>query len=281
MNPHPPADNYTEVIERGIVAFLEDGREAGAQALAPIGGLVWSERVRRAALMPDARVMEVAPVTGSRVFTKARAGATYQRDARRRAVLGPRSRCGRDPIRPRVPVTRSTRAGRGTDVHTKMLVTATLAATALMSPAAALASGGTSGSGKNSTSSSTSSAPAECASITNATTTQAPQYNMVTGELDPYNLWVVTEHALARNCGTQTASLVWDISWTNTTTGVVEYPGVYNIPASVAPGASLDMQVQDGVTGTVPGKSYRFDLSVKSGTTGKLLAQQSQYYTIR
>jgi hypothetical protein len=39
--------------------------------------------------------------------------------------------------------------------------------------------------------------------------------------------------------------------------------------------------VTDGVTGTEPGKSYRFDLSVKSGTTGKILAQQSAYYTIQ
>jgi hypothetical protein len=164
----------------------------------------------------------------------------------------------------------------------KTLVTAALAATALMSPAAALASGGASGSGKNSSSKSTAPAPpAECATITNATTTQVPQINMVTGEVSTFNLWTVTEHAQANNCGTQTESLVWDISWTNTKTGVVEYPSVYALPADVAPGGSLDMQVGDGVTGTEPGKSYRFDLSVKSATTGKVLAQQSAYYTIQ
>ena len=163
----------------------------------------------------------------------------------------------------------------------KMLVTAAIAATALMSPAAALASGGASGSGKNSSKSTTPAAPAECATISNATTTQSPQINMVTGDVSIYNLWDVVEHAQAVNCGTQTESLVWDISWTNTKTGVVEYPSVYNLPADVAPGGSLDMQVTDGVTGTEPGKSYRFDLSVKSGTTGKVLAQQSAYYTIQ
>src|SRR3954447_11026833 len=164
--------------------------------------------------------------------------------------------------------------------HKKMLVTVAIAATALMSPAAALASGGASGSGKNS-SSKTPAAPAECATITNATTTQQPQINMVTGDVSTFNLWDVVEHAEATNCGTQTESLVWDISWTNTQTGVVEYPSVYNLPADVAPGGSLEMQVTDGVTGTEPGKSYRFDLSVKSGTTGKVLAQQSVYYTIQ
>jgi hypothetical protein len=164
----------------------------------------------------------------------------------------------------------------------KMLVTAVVAATALMSPAAALASGGASGSGGNSKSKSTTpAAPAECATITNATTTQTPQINMVTGDVSTYNLWDVTEHAQANNCGTQTESLVWDIGWTNPKTGVVEYPSVYNLPADVAPGGSLDMAVTDGVTGTEPGKSYRFDLSVKSGTTGKVLAQQSVYYTIQ
>jgi hypothetical protein len=163
----------------------------------------------------------------------------------------------------------------------KMLATAVIAATALMSPAAALASGGASGSGKNSSKSTTPAAPAECATISNATTTQAPQINMVTGEVSTFNLWDVVEHAQANNCGTQTESLVWDISWTNTKTGVVEYPSVYNLPADVAPGGSLDMQVTDGVTGTEPGKSYRFDLSVKSGTTGNVLAQQSVYYTIQ
>jgi hypothetical protein len=163
----------------------------------------------------------------------------------------------------------------------KTLVTAAIAATALMSPAAALASGGASGGGKNSTKSTTPAAPAECATISNATTTQAPQINMVTGEVSTFNLWDVVEHAQANNCGTQTESLVWDISWTNTKTGVVEYPSVYNLPADVAPGGSLDMKVVDGVTGTEPGKSYRFDLSVKSGTTGKLLAQQSVNYTIQ
>jgi hypothetical protein len=163
----------------------------------------------------------------------------------------------------------------------KMLVTAAIAASALMSPAAAFASGGASGSGKNSSKSNPSAAPAECATITNATTTQQPQINMVTGEVSTFNLWDVVEHAQASNCGTQTESLVWDISWTNMKTGVVEYPSVYNPPADVAPGGSLDMQVTDGVTGTEPGKSYRFDLSVKSGTTGKVLAQQSVYYTIQ
>ena len=163
----------------------------------------------------------------------------------------------------------------------KMLVTAAIAATALMSPAAALAKGGDSGSGKNSSKSTTPAAPAECATITNQTTTQQPQINMVTGDVSIYNLWDVVEHAQANNCGTQTESLVWDISWTNTKTGVVEYPSVYNLPFDVAPGGSLDMQVIDGVTGTEPGKSYRFDLSVKSGTTGKVLAQQSVYYTIQ
>jgi hypothetical protein len=163
----------------------------------------------------------------------------------------------------------------------KMLVTAAIAATALMSPAAALASGGASGSGKNSSKSTTPAAPAECATISNATTTQEPQINMVTGQVSTFNLWDVVEHAQANNCGTQTESLVWDISWTNAKTGVVEYPSVYNLPADVAPGGSLDMQVTDGVTGTEPGKSYRFDLSVKSGTTGKILAQQSAYYTIQ
>ena len=164
----------------------------------------------------------------------------------------------------------------------KMLATAAIAATALMSPAAALASGGASGSGKNSTSKSpTPAAPAECATISNATTTQSPQINMVTGDVSIYNLWDVEEHAQAVNCGTQTESLVWDISWTNTQTGVVEYPSVYNLPADVAPGGSVEMQVTDGVTGTEPGKSYRFELSVKSGTTGKLLAQQSVNYTIQ
>jgi hypothetical protein len=163
----------------------------------------------------------------------------------------------------------------------KTLVTAAIAATALMSPAAALASGGASGGGKNSTKSTTPAAPAECATISNATTTQGPQINMVTGQVSTFNLWDVVEHAQANNCGTQTESLVWDISWTNTKTGVVEYPSVYNLPADVAPGGSLDMQVTDGVTGTEPGKSYRFDLSVKSGTTGKILAQQSAYYTIQ
>jgi hypothetical protein len=166
----------------------------------------------------------------------------------------------------------------------KTLVTAAIAATALMSPAAVFASGGASGSGSNSKSKSTSTAPAapaECATITNATTTQEPQINMVTGEVSTFNLWDVVEHAQANNCGTQTESLVWDISWTNTKTGVVEYPSVYNLPADVAPGGSLDMQVTDGVTGTEPGKSYRFDLSVKSATTGKILTQQSVYYTIQ
>ena len=163
----------------------------------------------------------------------------------------------------------------------KMLATAAIAATALMSPAAALAKGGDSGSGKNSSKSTTPAAPAECATITGATTTQTPQINMVTGDVSIYNLWDVEEHAQANNCGTQTESLVWDISWTNTKTGVVEYPSVYALPVDVAPGGSLDMQVTDGVTGTEPGKSYRFDLSVKSGTTGKVLAQQSQYYTIQ
>jgi hypothetical protein len=163
----------------------------------------------------------------------------------------------------------------------KMLATAAIAATALMSPAAALASGGASGSGKNSSKSTTPAAPAECATISNATTIQEPQINMVTGEVSTFNLWDVVEHAQAYNCGTQTESLVWDISWTNTKTGVVEYPSVGNLPADVAPGGSLDMQVIDGVTGTAPGKSYRFDLSVKSGTTGKVLAQQSAYYTIQ
>jgi hypothetical protein len=164
----------------------------------------------------------------------------------------------------------------------KTLVTAAIAATALMSPAAALASGGTSGSGSNSKSKSTTPAPpAECATITNATTTQGPLYNVVTGEVDTFNRYLVEEHAQANNCGTQTESLVWDISWTNTKTGVVEYPSVYNLPADVAPGGSLDMAVYDGVTGTEPGKSYRFDLSVKSATTGKILAQQSAYYTIQ
>jgi hypothetical protein len=162
----------------------------------------------------------------------------------------------------------------------KMLATAAIAATALMSPVAALASGGASGSGKNS-SSTTTTALAECATITNATTTQTPQIDMVTGQVSTFNLWDVTEHAQANNCGTQTESLVWDISWTNTKTGVVEYLSAYNLPVNVAPGGSLDMQVTDGVTGTEPGKSYRFDLSVKSGTTGKVLAQQSQYYTIQ
>ena len=163
----------------------------------------------------------------------------------------------------------------------KTLVTAAIAATALMSPAAALAKGGDSGSGKNSSKSTTPAAPAECATISNATTTQSPQINMVTGDVSIYNLWDVEEHAQAVNCGTQTESLVWDISWTNTKTGVVEYPSVYALPVDVAPGGSIDMRVIDGVTGTEPGKSYRFDLSVKSGTTGKILAQQSQYYTIQ
>jgi hypothetical protein len=164
----------------------------------------------------------------------------------------------------------------------KMLVTAAIAATALMSPAAALASGGASGSGSNSKSKSTTpAAPAECATITNATTTQAPQINMVTGDVSTFNLWDVTEHAQANNCGAQTESLVWDISWTNTKTGVVEYPSVYALPVDVAPGGSIDMRVIDGITGTEPGKSYRFDLTVKSATTGKVLAQQSQYYTIQ
>ena len=163
----------------------------------------------------------------------------------------------------------------------KMLATAAIAATALMSPAAALAKGGDSGSGKNSSKSTTPAAPAECATISNATTTQSPQINMVTGDVSIYNLWDVEEHAQAVNCGTQTESLVWDISWTNTKTGVVEYPSVYALPVDVAPGGSIDMRVIDGVTGTEPGKSYRFDLSVKSGTTGKILAQQSQYYTIQ
>jgi hypothetical protein len=165
----------------------------------------------------------------------------------------------------------------------KTLVTAAIAATALMSPAAVLASGGATGSGGNSKSKSTSTAPAppaECATITNATTTQGPLFNMVTGAFDTTR-YLVEEHAQANNCGTQTESLVWDISWTNTKTGVVEYPSVYNLPADVAPGGSLDMAVYDAVTDTVPGKSYRFDLSVKSATTGKILAQQSVYYTIR
>jgi hypothetical protein len=104
---------------------------------------------------------------------------------------------------------------------------------------------------------------------------------MVTGEISTYNLWTVWERAQAVNCGTQTESLVWDISWTNTKTGVVEYPSVYALPVDVAPGGSLPMEVGDGVTGTEPGKSYRFDLSVKSGTTGKVLDQQSVYYTIQ
>jgi hypothetical protein len=165
----------------------------------------------------------------------------------------------------------------------KMLATAAIAATALMSPAAALAKGGDSGSGNNSSSKSTytAPAPAECATISNATTTQSPQINMVTGDVSIYNLWDVEEHAQAVNCGTQTESLVWDISWTNTKTGVVEYPSVHALPIDVAPGGSIDMRVIDGVTGTEPGKSYRFDLSVKSGTSGKILAQQSVYYTIQ
>jgi hypothetical protein len=163
----------------------------------------------------------------------------------------------------------------------KMLATAAIAATALMSPAAAFASGGASGSGKNSTKSTTPAAPAECATLSDVATTQEPQINMVTGELNPLNRWTVWEHAKANNCGTQTESLVWDISWTNTQTGVVEYPSVYALPADVAPGGSIDMLVGDGVTGPEPGKSYRFDLSVKSGTTGKVLAQQSVYYTIQ
>jgi len=164
----------------------------------------------------------------------------------------------------------------------KMLATAAIAATALMSPAAALAKGGDSGSGKNSTSKSTApAAPAECATLSDVTTTQEPQINMVTGEVNPFNRWTVWEHAKANNCGTQTESLVWDISWTNTKTGVVEYPSVYALPVDVAPGGSIDMLVGDGVTGPEPGKSYRFDLSVKSGTTGNVLAQQSVYYTIQ
>jgi hypothetical protein len=162
----------------------------------------------------------------------------------------------------------------------KMLVTVAMAAS-LMSPAAALASGGASGSGKNSSRSTPPAAPAECATLSNVTVTQQPQINMVTGDVSTMNFWDVVAHAQANNCGTQTASLVWDISWTNTKTGVVEYPSVYNLPADVAPGGSLDMLVSDGVTGTVPGKSYRFDFSVKSGTTGKVLAQQSVYYTIQ
>jgi hypothetical protein len=165
----------------------------------------------------------------------------------------------------------------------KTLVTAAVAATALMSPAAVFASGGASGGGGNSKSKSTTTpaAPAECATISNATITQEPQIDMVTGAISTMNLWDVVAHAQANNCGTQTEALVWDISWTNTKTGVVEYPSVYNLPADVAPGGSLDMRVIDGVTGTDPGKSYRFDLSVKSGTTGKILAQQSVYYTIQ
>src|SRR5436305_13925858 len=103
----------------------------------------------------------------------------------------------------------------------KAFVTAAITAAALISPAAALASGGASGGGKNS-SSTTTAAPAECATITNATTTQTPQINMVTGEVSTFNLWDVTEHAQAKNCGTQAESLVWDISWINTQTGVVE-----------------------------------------------------------
>jgi hypothetical protein len=161
-----------------------------------------------------------------------------------------------------------------------MLVTAAIAATALMSPAAALASGGASGSGKNS-SKSTPAAPAECATLTDVTTTQETQINMVTGDVNPFNRWTVWQHGKANNCGTQTESLIWDISWTNTKTGIVEYPSVYALPVDVAPGGSIDMLVGDGVTGPEPGKSYRFDLSVKSGTTGKVLAQQSVYYTIQ
>jgi hypothetical protein len=163
--------------------------------------------------------------------------------------------------------------------HKKMLVTAAVAAMALTSPAAALAKGGDSGSGKNSTK--PPAAPAECATISNATITQEPQINMVTGEVSIYNLWTVMARGQVNNCGTQSESLVWNISWVNTKTGVREFPDyAYSIPADVAPGGSIDMLTGDGVTGTEPGKSYRFDYVVKSATTGKVLAQQSEYYTI-
>ena len=165
------------------------------------------------------------------------------------------------------------------------MITAAVAAAALMSPAAGLASGGASGSGSNSKSKSTTTVttpapPPECATIANVTVSQIPRTNAITGEVIP-DWYEVMVHADAVNCGTQTESLQWDVNYTNLNTGIQEYTGVYSNPIDLAPGGAFDMPTGDSVTNTVTGKSLRFDFYVKSATTGQVIAQKSVFYTVQ
>ena len=167
----------------------------------------------------------------------------------------------------------------------KMLVAAAVAAGTLMSPAAGLASGGASGSGSNSKSKSGSTVPTpapppECATIANVNVSQIPRTDAQTGAVIP-GWYEVMVHADAVNCGTQHESLQWDVDYTNLNTGIQEYTGVYSNPIDLAPGGAFDMPTGDSVTNTVTGKSLRFDFSVKSATTGQVIAQQSVYYTVQ
>jgi 5-methylcytosine-specific restriction endonuclease McrA len=81
VNLEPARDAFPAVFEEAITAFLTSGRDAGAGALAAVAGQVWHERIARAPVVAPGPPMPpvVAPI-GVRSFTKARAGATFQRD---------------------------------------------------------------------------------------------------------------------------------------------------------------------------------------------------------
>lgn len=154
----------------------------------------------------------------------------------------------------------------------KTLVTAAITATALMSPAAALASGGSNSKSKSSTSSSAPSV-AECAQIANVNTTVQPR-------LDWPGHFSADVHAQVVNCGTQTESLAELGNLLNLTSGIQEYNGVFRTPQDVPPGGSYDIWYGDAATTTVSGNSYEWHFTVKSGTTDKTLSTLTVPYSI-
>jgi len=77
-NPAPPTDDYPQHIADAARAFLADGWEAGASALAPVAGLVWTEVIKRPAVRAI-RTTDPSAAAG-RAFTVKRAATTYRRD---------------------------------------------------------------------------------------------------------------------------------------------------------------------------------------------------------
>ena len=70
VNPAAPTDDYPEVLEAALRAYLSGGWDAGATALEPIAGRIWTERVARARVVNPPRAEEARSPEGSRRSTQ-------------------------------------------------------------------------------------------------------------------------------------------------------------------------------------------------------------------